>query len=63
MGKQSRKEKYNQWGLEDSLTLEEKRSKLREDLSRRLGRHIPTSASVHWMLTQLEKLKRTGYIN
>ncbi len=63
MGKQSRKEKYNQWGLEDSLTLQEKRIKLRESLSKRLGRQIPTSASVHWMLTQLEKLKRTGYVN
>ena len=53
MGKQSRKEKYNQWGLEDSLTLEEKRIKLREVLSKKLGRPIPTSASVNWILTRL----------
>ncbi len=63
MGKQSKKEKYNQWGLEDSLTLEEKRVRLRENLSKRLGRNILTSASVNWMLSQLEKYERTGYVN
>ncbi len=63
MGKQTRKEKYNQWGLEDSLTLEEKRSKLRETLSKKIGRPIPTSASVNFMLSQLEKFERTGYVS
>ncbi len=63
MGKQSRKEKYNQWGLEDSLTLQERRESLRKLLSKRIGRPIPTGSRVNWMLSQLEKFERTGYIS
>ena len=68
MGKQSKKQKYNQWNLEDSLTLPERRADLRQLLERKFGlvwveKNFPEGRSVERLLSQMEKFKETGYIS
>ena len=41
MAKSDRKQKYHQWELEDGLTLQEKRFRLRRYLTRIYKRYIP----------------------
>jgi len=55
------KEKYNQWNLDDSLTLEEKRVQLRRYLSKIYRREIKEN-EVNRCLSQLEHKQRTGLI-
>lgn len=61
MAKSDRKQKYHQWELEDGLTLQEKRFRLRRYLTRIYKRYIPES-EVNRILNQLENKTRTGYI-
>ncbi len=61
MGKQSRKEKYNQWGLEDSLTLAEKEQEGRKRLEE-LEKERPTARETNRTKSQKERLKKTGYV-
>ena len=61
MAKSDKKQKYNQWELEDGLTLQEKRFRLRRYLTRIYKRYISES-EVNRILNQLENKTRTGYI-
>lgn len=61
MRSRQRKAKYDQWDQEDGLTLAEKRARLRQRLSRKLGREI-SEAEVQRLLSQVEQRAKYGLV-